>query len=135
MVSIESSHHHADGVGMARILVVEDDVPIATMIADALGAAGHLADVVANGADALDSLREYRPDVVVLDLMLPRVHGWDFVEHYRDITGGDEIPIIVVSAAGAITRSMEALGVRRFFPKPFEITALTEAVDDVLRES
>src|ERR1043166_5267607 len=102
---------------MARVLVVEDDMPIATMIADELGDAGHLVDVVANGADALDSLSEYRPDVVGLDLMLPRVHGWDFVERYRDITQGEDIPIVVVSAAGAITRSMETLGVRRFLPK------------------
>jgi DNA-binding NtrC family response regulator len=42
--------------------------------------------------------------------------------------------MIVVSAAGAITRSMEALGVRRFFPKPFDIATLTETVDEVLRE-
>ncbi len=98
------------------------------------GDAGHLVDVVANGADALESLREYRPDLVVLDLMLPQVHGWDFVERYRDITGGETIPIIVVSAAGAITRSMEAQGVRRFLPKPFDITALSQAVDEVLSE-
>ena len=76
-----------------------------------------------------------RPDVLVLDLMLPGVNGWDFVEHYREFTAGEMIPIIVVSAAGAITRSMEAQGVRRFVPKPFEMAALTQAVDDVLRES
>ena len=135
MVAIESSYRMAQGLGMVRILVVEDDMPIATVIADELGDVGHLVDVVANGADGLDTLREYRPDVVVLDLMLPQVHGWDFVERYRDLTDGEEIPIIVVSAAGAITRSMEAQGVRRFLPKPFDITALTQAVDDVLGQS
>ena len=133
MVSIESTQRFAHGVGMARILVVEDDMPIATIIADELAEAGHLVDVVANGADGLDTLREYRPDLVVLDLMLPQVHGWDFVERYRDLTGGEAIPIIVVSAAGAITRSMEALDVRRFLPKPFDIAALSDAVDEVLR--
>ena len=117
---------------MARVLVVEDDLPIATMIADELGDAGHLVDVVANGAEALESLAEYRPDVVVLELMLPRVHGWDFVERYRDVTHGEEIPIVVVSAAGAVTRSMEALGVRCFLPKPFDAADLTQAVDEVL---
>jgi DNA-binding response OmpR family regulator len=120
---------------MARILVVEDDNPIATLIADELGYAGHLVDVVANGADALDSLRQYRPDLIVLDLMLPHMHGWDFIERYCEITGGESIPIIVVSAAGAITRSMEALGVRRFLPKPFDGAALAQAVDDALRDS
>jgi DNA-binding response OmpR family regulator len=119
---------------MARILVVEDDMPIARMIADELSHAGHLVDIVENGADALSSLREVKPDLVVLDLMLPRVHGWDFVERYRDATDGEIIPIIVVSAAGAITRSMETMGVRRFLSKPFELTALTEAVGQLLRE-
>src|SRR4051794_34716433 len=86
MLSTEPTHDQPGRVGMARILVVEDDMPIATMIADELGDAGHLVDVVANGADALESLREYTPDLVVLDLMLPLVHGWDFVERYRQIT-------------------------------------------------
>lgn len=117
---------------MARVLLVEDDDAIATSIADELGDAGHLVDVVANGADALDCLRGYRPDVVVLDLMLPRLHGWDFVERYRDFTGGVEIPIIVVSAAGAVTRSMEARGVRRFLPKPFDMQDLSNAVADLV---
>lgn len=66
--------------------------------------------------------------------MLPRVNGWDFVEHYRDITGPETIPMIVVSPAGAITRSTEALGVRRVFAKLFDIATLTHAVNDVLRE-
>lgn len=132
MVSSERGQHEPGRLGMARVLVVEDDMPIATMIADELGDAGHLVDVVANGADALDSLREYRPDLVVLDLMLPQVHGWDFVERYRDLTGGESIPIIVVSAAGAITRSMEASGVRRFLRKPFDVAGLLEAVEGVL---
>jgi len=132
MVSIEASQPHNRRVDMARILVVEDDMPIASMIADELGELGHLVDVVANGADALETLYEYRPDLVILDLMLPRVHGWDFVERYRDITGGEQISIIVVSAAGAITRSMEAAGVRRFLRKPFDMAELTVTIDELL---
>ena len=135
MVQIELRAHQSGRSGTARILVVEDDMPIAAVIADELADAGHLVDVVGNGADALETLRERRPDLIVLDLMLPRVHGWDFVERYREITGGEEIPIIVVSAAGAITRSMEALGVRRFLAKPFDVGELTEAVDGLVRQS
>src|ERR1051326_9538161 len=62
MVAIESSYRMAQGLGMVRILVVEDDMPIATVIADELGDVGHLVDVVANGADGLDTLREYRSE-------------------------------------------------------------------------
>ena len=134
VVSIEARQHHNGRVDMARILVVEDDMPIATMIADELGDLGHLVDVVADGAEALETLCEYRPDLVVLDLMLPRVHGWDFLERYRDITDGEEIPIIVVSAAGAITRSMEAMGARCFLRKPFDVAELADVVDEVIAE-
>jgi two-component system, chemotaxis family, chemotaxis protein CheY len=119
---------------MGRVLVVEDDLPIATLIADELRHDGHLVDVVANGADALESLQASRPDVVVLDLMLPVMHGWEFIERYREVTHGQEIPIVVVSAAGAVTRSMEALGVRCFLQKPFEVADLVDAVEDVLAE-
>ena len=119
---------------MARVLVAEDDPPTATLIADELGDVGHLVDVVSNGADALESLEAYRPDVIVLDLMLPTVHGWAFIERYREVTHGQDIPIVVVSAAGAVTRSMEALGVRRYLRKPFEVADLVDAVEDILAE-
>jgi two-component system response regulator MprA len=117
---------------VARVLVVEDDAPIAALIADKLRFAGHMVDVVANGADALEFLNAYRPDAIVLDLMMPRVHGWDFIERHHRMTGGDTIPIVVVSAAGAVTRSMEEMGVRRFLPKPFHPAELVRAVEDVL---
>jgi DNA-binding response OmpR family regulator len=117
---------------VARVLVVEDHLSIAAMIADELTFAGHLVDVVDNGADALESLNAYRPDVIVLDLMMPRVHGWDFIEQHHERTGGEGIPIVVVSAAGAITRSMEAMGVRRFLRKPFDPAELVRAVEAVL---
>ena len=117
---------------MARVLIVEDDLPIAGMIADELAHCGHAPDVVGNGAEALASLSAYRPDAIVLDLMMPVMHGWEFIERYRDVTGGREIPMIVVSAAGAVTKSMEALGVKRFIPKPFDLQDLARTVDAII---
>jgi hypothetical protein len=64
--------------------------------------------------------------------MLPVVHGWEFIERYHAVTHGQDIPIVVVSAAGAVTRSMEALGVRRFLPKPIQVADLVDAIEDVL---
>jgi DNA-binding response OmpR family regulator len=66
--------------------------------------------------------------VIVLDLMLPAMHGWDFIERYREVTAGENIPIVVVSAAGAVPRSMYALGVRCFIPKPFDLGALAQTI-------
>ena len=60
--------------------------------------------------------------------MLP---GRDFIERYREHTAGEVIPIVVVSAAGAVTRSMENLGVRRFMPKPFDLPELVDYLEDL----
>ena len=109
---------------MARVLVVEDDRPIATMIADELGSNGHQVEIANNGQEALTSLELARPDAIVLDLMMPVLNGWAFVEQYRAHTDGQTIPIVVVSAAGAVPRSMETLGVKCFFAKPFDVQVL-----------
>ena len=60
---------------MARVLVVEDDLPIVTLMADVLSRAGRLVDVVSNGGEVLDALQGYLPDVIMLDPMLRVVHG------------------------------------------------------------
>jgi two-component system response regulator MprA len=101
------------------------------MIAVELGANGHQVEIDCNGQEALISLDSSPPDAIVLDLMMPKLNGWDFVEQYRAHTGGQMIPIVVVSAAGAVPRSMETLGVKRFLPKPFGIDVLEQCISEV----
>jgi DNA-binding NtrC family response regulator len=60
------------------------------------------------------------------------MNGWDFVERYQERTGGRVIPIVVVSAAGAVPRSLERRGVRHFLPKPFDVEQLARSVADAL---
>ena len=115
---------------MTRVLVVEDDPWIAWLIADELTERGYQVATASNGADALQQVEQSRPDVVVLDLMLPTMNGWDFVERYQDKTAGASLPILVVSAAGAVTRSMEAHGVRCYLRKPFDMQELARCVAD-----
>jgi DNA-binding response OmpR family regulator len=102
------------------------------MIADELGASGHQVEIACNGQEALVSLESSPPDAIVLDLMMPKLNGWDFVEQYRFHTGGLTIPIVVVSAAGAVPRSMETLGVKRYLAKPFAIEALERCITEVI---
>ena len=73
---------------MARVLVVEDDAWIAWMIADDLADRGYEVSTARDGAEALRCLKITRPDAIVLDLMLPGMNGWDFVERYQERTGG-----------------------------------------------
>ena len=113
---------------MTRVLVVEDDAWIAGLIADELVGRGYEVDTASNGVAALQQVECARPDVIVLDLMLPTMNGWDFVDRYQEKTAGASLPILVVSAAGGVTRSMESHGVRCYLRKPFDVAELVHCV-------
>jgi two-component system chemotaxis response regulator CheY len=114
------------------VLIVEDDDPIRAVIADVLRDRGFEAVPASNGADALRLLETVRPDVMVLDLLMPVMHGWAFMESYIEKTDGRPIPIVVVSVNPALPRSFNRLGVRQVVPKPFDVAALLEAVEHAL---
>ena len=112
-----------------RVLVVDDDPSIRRMIIAALRRDGYTFSEAANGQEALDSMRRDHPAVVVLDLMMPIVSGWDVL---KERSADDEligIPVIVVSASRSpeIAVAMDK-GICAFLPKPFDIGALASLV-------
>ena len=90
---------------MAKVLIIEDDDVIARGMARHLETAGFDAVGVANGETGLARLRYERPDVCVLDLMLPGIDGWRVIEQARD--EGIGTPIVVVSASGSRVRAQK----------------------------
>jgi CheY-like chemotaxis protein len=110
-------------------LVVEDDESIRNVITDVLEDRGFRVAGAANGSEALEHLDEVRPDVMVLDLLMPVMHGWAFMESYSERTGGDAIPIVVVSVNPALPRSFNRFGVRSVVAKPFNLDELVDAVE------
>jgi CheY-like chemotaxis protein len=119
---------HSDPV----VLVVEDDESIRNVITDVLEDRGYRVIGASNGADALDRLDQTRPDVMVLDLLMPVMHGWDFMESYAEKTNGALIPIVVVSVNPALPRSFDRLGVHSVVRKPFDVDVLAESVEAAL---
>src|SRR5688572_20348370 len=113
---------------MAKILIIEDDDVIAQGMARHLQAAGFDAVGVANGETGLARLRYERPDVVVLDLMLPGLDGWKVIEAARAEAIGT--PIIVVSARGTEHDRVHALelGADDYVVKPFSMQELVARV-------
>ena len=114
------------------VLIVEDEDPIRDVIADVLEDHGFQTVRAANGADALRLLDTVRPDVMVLDLLMPVMHGWAFMESYIEKTDGHPIPIVVVSVNPALPRSFNRLGVRHVVAKPFDVDVLLNAVEQAL---
>jgi two-component system chemotaxis response regulator CheY len=117
------------------VLVVEDDESIRNVITDVLEDRGFRVLGARNGADALNQLNQTRPDVMVLDLLMPVMHGWDFMEAYADRTGGDAIPIVVVSVNAALPRSFNRFGVHSVVRKPFDVDELADSVEAALEPS
>jgi two-component system alkaline phosphatase synthesis response regulator PhoP len=113
---------------MPKVLIVEDDEVIAQGMARHLGAAGFDPVQVGNGTQGLARLRYEKPDVCVLDLMLPGVDGWKLIETARN--EGIGTPIVVVSARGTEHDRVHALeiGADDYLVKPFSMKELVARV-------
>jgi len=111
------------------VLVVEDEEAIREVITDVLEERGFGVVCTRNGAEAIQFLQKARPEVVVLDLLMPVMHGWAFMEEYVERIDGAPIPIVIVSVNPALPRSFEQFGVKRILAKPFDLDDLADAVE------
>jgi len=117
---------------MPSILVVEDDDAIRGLVTELLRDDGYQVQEATNGAEALDQVRAGRPDLIVLDLMMPIMDGWAFVEECRQRKWCGEVPIVVTSASHDLPRTadqLRALGVRTCLAKPFDLDGLLALVE------
>jgi DNA-binding response OmpR family regulator len=112
-----------------RVLVVDDDPSIRGLIIAALRREGYAFLEAPNGRDALDLMRSASPDVVVLDLMMPILSGWDVLRERINDEQLMRIPVIIVSAnKDPDLAKVVDKGICAFLPKPFDIGALSALV-------
>ena len=116
---------------LPRVLIVEDDDDLRTLIGLALSDAGYAAVEAADGAAALKACEERDPDVVLLDLNLPRLGGKEFADAYR--RGLGHAKFIVMSGAESGGETSGRMHASVFLSKPFEFDKLVGAVRHVLR--
>jgi two-component system, OmpR family, response regulator len=119
----------------ATVLAVDDEDAITDLVCDALSLAGYRTLRARHGMEALRLLREHPVDLVVLDLTMPNVDGFEVLDRMR--AGGDQTPVIIVTARedrDDVRRGFE-LGADDFLRKPFSIEELALRVRAVLRRS
>jgi DNA-binding response OmpR family regulator len=122
---------------MTRILVVEDDASIRLGLEDTLAAKGYVVVAVSRGDVGLAQAIESPPDLIVLDIMLPDMDGFEVCRRLKDTPALREIPVIILSARGAEldrVRGLE-LGADDYVTKPFSLMELLARVSAVLRRS
>ena len=116
------------------VLVVEDDKNIAELLQMYLEKEGYAATVALDGGQGLDKFRAIQPDLVLLDLMLPVMDGWDVC---RSIRAESQTPIIMLTAKGEPSDKVAGLknGADDYITKPFEMKEVLARIEAVLRRS
>ena len=123
--------------GGARVLVVEDDRDLSRLMAAHLASEGYDVARAHEAAAALELVGAGRVDVVVLDLMLPRISGDGLLVRLREREGTRDLPVIVVSAKDAVWTKVDLLrlGADDYLAKPFDLDELTARIEALLRRS
>lgn len=121
---------------MAKILVVDDDPNIAALVAFKLEKAGYQVVKVGDGEEALRALEANEPDLVVMDVMMPKLDGCSATRRMRRMPQGRDVPIILLSAKGQDSDRDAGLaaGATDYMTKPFTPAELVERVRQYLED-
>ncbi len=119
----------------ARVLLAEDDRSVRDALSRALELEGHFVDAVPDGGAALDALHARRPDVVILDWMMPVLDGLSVCRAIR--AEGDRVPVLILTARGEVRDRVAGLdaGADDYLPKPFALDELLARVRALLRRT
>jgi len=115
-----------------RILVVEDDESLREALLEVLGDEGHDVRVAAHGAEALETLDKWEPELLVLDLMMPVMDAFEFREHQRRRAAALGARVLVLSAARDLGGAAERLDADAYLAKPFRLDEMLTTVDRLL---
>jgi len=115
-------------------LVVDDDEGIRELIVSALSEEGYDVASAADGSEALTLLDSYEPGVILLDMRMPGMDGWQFARAYRS-RPGRHAPIVICTAALDVQREASDIGAEGFLGKPFQLEDLLNAVEHQTRPS
>ncbi|MEV4706184.1 response regulator [Actinoplanes sp. NPDC049316] len=116
---------------MAKVLVVDDDPAIRQLLSDVLELDGHEVHVAADGVDGVRTFASLRPDFVVLDIMMPRLDGYDVLHTIR-VQEASEVPVLLLTAAPGCAARGREIGASYYLAKPFTADEVLFLIDGVL---
>lgn len=110
------------------VLIVEDEQALCDLLADVLEGEGHIARKASNGREALHLISVRRPDLIFLDMMMPVMDGWQFLNELRALPEVADIPVVLMTAVYDMSNLERKTGARAILSKPFDIELIIEAV-------
>ena len=118
-----------------RVLVVEDDDGLRETLAEVLTDDGHEVRVAPDGEAALDEIRGWIPEIIVLDLMMPRMDGYAFRARQRLLPGAPAAKILILSAARDVESAASDLEADGWLVKPFGLQEVLTAIQGLLAKA
>jgi len=121
---------------MAKILVVDDEAHIVMILKDSLEFSGFQVATAYNGEEALEAVDREHPDLIVLDIGMPKLDGWEVCRRLKGNDATRGIPIIILTAYAQMSDQKKgvALGAERFVSKPCDLTYLIEEINALLSQ-
>ncbi len=129
----QMAHSALNITGKSTILIVDDEESIRSLLQQELSEVGYLIQEAANGKEALESVRKHKPDLIILDIMMPEMNGFDVAAVLKNDPQTMDIPIIVLSIVQDKVRGFR-IGVDRYLTKPIDTARLFTEVGTLLEQ-
>ena len=111
-----------------KILVVDDDPTLVKVVQPFLESHGFQVRIAVDGLEGIEMVKKESPDLIVLDVHMPRMNGYTFVFELKKITNAQTIPIIVLTAKEGMAEIFKVEGVKEYITKPFKPEVLLTAI-------
>ena len=137
MVNLKSRQNYMDETTKKTILCVEDEPEMIDLIRLILSRRGYIVQGAPGGVEGIRMIREHHPDLVLLDLMMPDMDGWEVYQQMKADQAMREIPVIVVTAKAQNIDKVLGLHIAKvddYIAKPFSPQELMDSVDKVLNQ-
>ena len=121
---------------MAKILLAEDEDVLRMLVVDSLEDEGHDIDEASDGMEALDYVKRYEYDLILMDYMMPGMTGWEVIKEIRQMPEKRKVKILMLSAKSQKSDQEQVLqeGADYFMAKPFSPLALVNRIEEILSE-
>jgi adenylate cyclase len=119
------------------ILIVDDEEDTLNLLRDRLAEEGFLTIAAHNGKEAIEKAIQNNPDLILLDIMMPEITGWDVMEQLKQAEGTASIPVVVLSAVSTEVDKQRGyrMGIKHYLTKPFEVKALISEIKRVIEQT